>query len=126
MYKVCLQIVTPVQLNKLPLPLKTILHYFNVEQSNIALFVDLFEHQAKKSNLKSDELVINLLTLLPLEIAELILREPADKVDDICHMKSKLLERFKMNFMIYRQKFSQHQQVQNSPWKYLILELISY
>lgn len=67
MYEVCLQIVTPDQLNKLPL--KTILHHFNVEQSNLALFIDLFEHQAKKSNLESDELVINLLALLPLEIA---------------------------------------------------------
>lgn len=58
--------------------------------------------------------------LLPLEIAELILREPADKVDDFYYMKSKLLERFEMNFETYRQKISQHQRVQNSPWKYLI------
>lgn len=56
MYEVCFQIVTTDQLNKLPL--KTILHHFNVEQSNIALFIDLFEQQAKKSNLESDELVI--------------------------------------------------------------------
>lgn len=54
------------------------MHKFERERSDITLFLNLFERQAR-SNLLADELVTHLLALLLVEITELILREPKEK-----------------------------------------------
>lgn len=49
-------------------------------------------------------IIMNVLILLLAEITDLMLREPAEKIDDFYHVKAKLLER--TNPEIYRQKFT--------------------
>lgn len=46
-------------------------------------------------------IITNVLTLLLVEITDLMLREPAEKIDDFYHVKE-FLERFHMNLEIYR------------------------
>lgn len=56
---------------------------FVPERSDITLFLNLFERQAERSGIESDDLVTHLLVLLPIEIAELILREQKELVDTL-------------------------------------------
>lgn len=51
-------------------------------------------------------IITNVLTLLLVEITDLMLCEPAEKIDDFYHVKAKLLERFRTNPEIYRQKYT--------------------
>lgn len=72
------------------LPLNSIMHKFERERSDITLFLNLFERQAR-SNLLADELVTHLLALLLVEITELILREPKEKIDDFPSCKNYII-----------------------------------
>lgn len=94
------------------LPLQAIMHRFD---SDITQLLNLFERQVSRSDIKAGDFVTHLLALLPVEIAELILREPADKIDDFEHVKSILLARYRLSHEDYRQKFTKHQRTQGSP-----------
>lgn len=65
----------------------------------------------------------NLLVLLRVGMAELMLSEPKDKVDDYQYMKAKLLERYRLNAETCRQKFCQYPRNPHSPWKNIIFEI---
>lgn len=50
--------------------------------SDMLLFLMLFQRQADKAKLNESELVTNLLGLLPVDIEKIILREPSDLTDN--------------------------------------------
>lgn len=107
-------------------PLSSIMQKFNPEKSDLALYLILFERQAERMQLEDEEKVNNLLTLVPQEIAEMILREPAEKIDDYEHVRQMLLDRYKLSSEAYRSKFLNHPKQINATWRDLIFELSTY
>nr|XP_042904631.1 uncharacterized protein LOC122270620 [Parasteatoda tepidariorum] len=99
---------------------------FDPEKLDMALFLTLFQRQAKKAQIDEGDWVTQLLALLPVEIAEIIIREPEERADDFEYVKKLLLDRFKLSPEAFRTKFIQHQRRPGALWKDLIFELRSY
>ncbi|GFX94665.1 transposon Tf2-6 polyprotein [Trichonephila clavipes] len=71
-------------------------HKFNMKD-NISLKLTLFERHAELTFLPKKDWVQKLIGLIPIDIAHLIAREPADKCNDYNHVKGLLLKRFKLS-----------------------------
>lgn len=106
--------------------LKTIMHKFDPERSDIKLFLNLFERRAERVEIEQHDLVTHLLTLLSIEIAELVLCKLKEKADDFAHVKSVLLARYRLSPEAYRQKLNKHTKSPNASWKYLIFGLNTF
>ncbi|GFU81435.1 retrovirus-related Pol polyprotein from transposon opus [Trichonephila clavipes] len=81
---------------------------FDPKEGDISFYLILFERQARIVHIKEEDLVTNLVGLLPLEMANLIAREPEEKANDYEHIKGMLLKRFKLNPEAFRVKFKRH------------------
>ncbi|GBN38242.1 hypothetical protein AVEN_241799-1, partial [Araneus ventricosus] len=77
-------------------PIHETFHKFNM-QEDISLNLTLFERHAELTFLPKKDWVQKLIGLIPIEIAHLIAREPADKCNDYDHVKDLLLQRFKLS-----------------------------
>lgn len=55
---------------------------YNPEVSDISLYLVMFERQARKAEVEERDWVSHLMGLLPLDIVQIILREPEEKSDD--------------------------------------------
>ncbi|GFV76406.1 transposon Ty3-I Gag-Pol polyprotein [Trichonephila clavipes] len=64
-------------------------------KDDISLNLTLFERHAELAFLPKKDWVQKLIGLIPIDIAHLISREPADKCNDYNHVKRLLLKRFK-------------------------------
>lgn len=106
--------------------IKTVMQKYDPEKSDMVLFLTLFERQARKLNIADHDFVTQLISVLPLEMAELIMREPQEISDDYSKVKEILLNRFKLSPETFRTKFNQHQRKPGALWKDLIFELRSY
>ena len=106
--------------------LKTLMKPFDEEKSEITLFLALFEKQAKKAKIDQSDWVFQLLSLLPMQLAEGIMRLKEDEVEDYERVKEHLLERFRVNAETYRTKFMQASKGHMSLWKDLVFELRTY
>ncbi|GFT52878.1 transposon Tf2-6 polyprotein [Trichonephila clavipes] len=71
-------------------------HKLNMKD-DISLNLTLFERHAELTFLPKKDWVQKLIGLIPIDIAHLIAREPADKCNDYNHVKGLLLKRFKLS-----------------------------
>ncbi|GBL75502.1 hypothetical protein AVEN_22306-1 [Araneus ventricosus] len=103
--------------------IKSVLSPFDPEKSDVSLFLTVFKRQADKLGIPDEELVAQLISVLPANMTELIIR---DDTDDFEVVKKILLERFRLSTDAYRVKYMTHQKGVNSLWKDLVFELNSY
>ncbi|GBL99246.1 hypothetical protein AVEN_177291-1 [Araneus ventricosus] len=89
-------------------PIHETFRKFNM-QEDISLNLTLFERHAELTSLPKKDWVQKLIGLIPIEIAHLIAREPADKCNDYDHVKDLLLQRFQLSPEKFRQLFLFHQ-----------------
>ncbi|GFV55962.1 transposon Tf2-9 polyprotein [Trichonephila clavipes] len=86
-------------------------HKFNMKD-DISLNLTLFERHAERTFLPKKDWVQKLIGLIPIDIAHLIAREPADKCNDYNHVKGLLLK-FKLSPEKLRQLFISHRNLMN-------------
>ncbi|GFW28026.1 retrovirus-related Pol polyprotein from transposon 297 [Trichonephila clavipes] len=108
------------------LNLKKLIPDFDPKQSDISLYLVIFERQAKRASIEKTEWVGQLLGLLPLEIVQFIAREPEEQAKNYDYVKKLLLKRFKLSPEVFRQKFVQHQKKSDSTWKDFTFEITNY
>ncbi|GFU94737.1 retrovirus-related Pol polyprotein from transposon 297 [Trichonephila clavipes] len=105
---------------------KKLIPDFYPKQSDISLYLVIFERQAKRASIEKKEWVGQLLGLLPLEIVQFIAREPEEQAEIFDYVKKLLLKRFKLSPEVFRQKFVQHQKKSDSTWKDFTFEITNY
>ncbi|GFW37954.1 retrovirus-related Pol polyprotein from transposon 17.6 [Trichonephila clavipes] len=76
---------------------KKLIPDFDPKQSDISLYLVIFERQAKRASIEKKEWVGQLLGLLPLEIVQFIAREPEEQAENYDYVKKLLLKRFKLS-----------------------------
>ncbi|GFS76284.1 SCAN box domain-containing protein [Trichonephila clavipes] len=108
------------------LNLKKLIPDFDPKQSDISLYLVIFERQAKRASIEKKEWVGQLLGLLPLEIVQFIAREPEEQAENYDYVMKLLLKRFKLSPEVFRQKFVQHQKKSDSTWKDFTFEITNY
>ncbi|GFT74811.1 retrovirus-related Pol polyprotein from transposon opus [Trichonephila clavipes] len=72
--------------------------------------------QERRVHIKEEDWVTNLVGLLPLEMANLIVREPEEKANDYEHIKGMLLKRFKLSPETFKVKFKRHCKSAENIW----------
>ncbi|GFT08713.1 retrovirus-related Pol polyprotein from transposon opus [Trichonephila clavipes] len=87
------------------LNLKKLIPDFDPKQSDISLYLVIFERQANRPSIEKKEWVGQLLGLLPLEIVQFIAHEPEEQAENYDYVKKLLLKRFKLSPEVFRQKF---------------------
>ncbi|GFX07359.1 retrovirus-related Pol polyprotein from transposon 412 [Trichonephila clavipes] len=106
--------------------LKDLVLKFDAKNADINLFFEIFERQAIKEKVAEDRWVSQLIPLLPIEIAEIVAKEPLEKSDDYPHIKNLLLARFQLTPIALRDRFESHQRRPGAMWADLVFELRSY
>ncbi|GFW25299.1 uncharacterized protein TNCV_5088641 [Trichonephila clavipes] len=106
--------------------LKDLVPKFDAKNADINLFFEIFERQAIKEKVAEDRWVSQLIPLLPIEIAEIVAKEPLEKSDDYPHIKNLLLTRFQLTPIALRDRFESHQRRPGAMWADLVFELRSY
>lgn len=106
--------------------LRKLMPGFDPNQSDISLFLVIFERQAKRANIDRRYWVSHLLGLLPVEIVQLVAREPEPQSEDYDHVRQLLLQKFKLSPETFRQRFVQHQKRPDSTWKEFAFEIQNY
>ncbi|GFY16091.1 uncharacterized protein TNCV_3530941 [Trichonephila clavipes] len=106
--------------------LKDLVPKFDAKNADINLFFEIFERQAKKEKVAEDRWVSQLIPLLPIEIAEIVAKEPLEKSDDYPHIKNLLMARFQLTPIALRDRFESHQHRPGAMWADLVFELRSY
>ncbi|GFX15877.1 uncharacterized protein TNCV_1061991 [Trichonephila clavipes] len=106
--------------------IKDLVPKFDAKNADIILFFEIFERQAKKEKVAEDRWVSQLIPLLPIEIAEIVAKEPLEKSDDYPHIKNLLLARFRLTPIALRDRFESHQRRPGAMWADLVFELRSY
>ncbi|GBM25387.1 Pro-Pol polyprotein [Araneus ventricosus] len=81
---------------------------FDAKESDIVLYMSLFERQAKRLKIDPSDWVSCLIPLMPTEIVELVARVP-EEFFNFEYVKGILMKKFKLNAEGFRQKFVQHQ-----------------
>ncbi|GFY17310.1 uncharacterized protein TNCV_1090841 [Trichonephila clavipes] len=71
--------------------LKDLVPKFDAKNADINLFFEIFERQVIKEKVAEDRWVSQLIPLLPIEIAEIVAKEPLEKSDDYPHIKKSTL-----------------------------------
>ncbi|GBN08243.1 hypothetical protein AVEN_73968-1 [Araneus ventricosus] len=61
---------------------KSFLSAFDPEKSGVSLFLTVFKRQAGKLGIRDEELVTQLISVLPTNMTELIIRDTGDDTDD--------------------------------------------
>ncbi|GFU44789.1 hypothetical protein TNCV_3150831 [Trichonephila clavipes] len=100
-------------------------HKFNMKD-DISLSLTLFERHAELTFLPKKDWVQKLIGLIPIDIAHLIAREPADKFNDYNHVKRLLLKRFKLSPEKLRQLFISHRKSNKRTWQDFFYEIQTY
>ncbi|GFV68410.1 retrovirus-related Pol polyprotein from transposon 412 [Trichonephila clavipes] len=106
--------------------LKDLVPKFDAKNADINLFFEIFERQAIKEKVAEDRWVSQLIPLLPIEIAEIVAKEPLEETDDYPHIKNLLLARFQLTPIALRDRFESHQRRPGAMWADLVFELRSY
>ncbi|GFX56827.1 retrovirus-related Pol polyprotein from transposon 17.6 [Trichonephila clavipes] len=89
---------------------------FKLKNDDISLFLELFERQAKVLQLPKDPWVTYLIGVLPVEINNIIAREPEEQASDYEHIKEVLLKRFKLSAEKFRQLLIKTQKNSEATW----------
>ncbi|GFU48111.1 retrovirus-related Pol polyprotein from transposon 412 [Trichonephila clavipes] len=106
--------------------LRDLVPKFDAKNADINFFFEIFERQEKKEKVAEDRWVSQLIPLLPMEIAEIVAKEPLEKSDDYPHLKNLLLARFQLTPIALRDRFESHQRRPGAMWADLVFELRSY
>ncbi|GFY22335.1 SCAN box domain-containing protein [Trichonephila clavipes] len=106
--------------------LKDLVPKFDAKNADINLFFEIFERQSIREKVAEDRWVSQLIPLLPIEIAEIVAKEPLEKSDDYSHIKNLLLARFQLTPIALRDRFESHQRRPGAMWADLVFELRSY
>ncbi|GBO23257.1 hypothetical protein AVEN_53556-1 [Araneus ventricosus] len=106
--------------------IKHLMQKFDSQNTDISLYLTLFERQARAAGIEEEEWVSQLISLLPLDLAQIIIKEPEEQMREYTNVKKELLDRLKMKPEAFRIKFTQHQRKQGALWKELVLELQNY
>ncbi|GBN97564.1 hypothetical protein AVEN_102404-1 [Araneus ventricosus] len=99
---------------------------YDAQVTDISMYLTLFERQARTAGLEETEWVPQLISLLPLGLAQIIIKEPEKKMQDYVNVKEVLLDKFKMKPETFRLKFTQNQRKPGALWKELVFELRHY
>ncbi|GFU51527.1 retrovirus-related Pol polyprotein from transposon 17.6 [Trichonephila clavipes] len=89
---------------------------FNLRNDDISLFLELFERQAKVLQMPRDQWVTYLIGVLPVEINNIIAREPEEQASDYEHIREVLLKRFKLSVEKFRQLLVKTQKNSEATW----------
>ncbi|GFT47063.1 transposon Tf2-6 polyprotein [Trichonephila clavipes] len=100
-------------------------HKFNMKD-DISVNLTLFERHAELTFLPKKDWVQKLIGLIPIDIAHLIARKPADKCNDYNHVKGLLLKRFKLSPEKLRQLFISHRKSNERTWQDFFYEIQTY
>ncbi|GBO35736.1 hypothetical protein AVEN_234701-1 [Araneus ventricosus] len=106
--------------------IKHLMQKFDSQNTDISLYLTLFERQARAAGIEEEEWVSQLISLLPLDLSQIIIKEPEEQMRDYTNVKKVLLDRFKMKPETFQIKFKQHQRRQGALWKELAFELQNY
>ncbi|GFT88297.1 retrovirus-related Pol polyprotein from transposon 297, partial [Nephila pilipes] len=106
--------------------LKDLVPKFDPKNADINLFFEIFERQAKKEKVAEERWVSQLIPLLPMEIVELVVKEPPEMGDNYPHIKNLLLHRFQLTPVALRDRFESHQRRPGTLWADLVFDLRSY
>ncbi|GBM24093.1 hypothetical protein AVEN_30240-1 [Araneus ventricosus] len=106
--------------------IKHLMQKFDSQNTEISLYLTLFERQAKAAGIEEEEWVSQLISLLPLDLAQIIIKESEEQMREYTNVKKVLLDRFKMRPETFRIKFTQHQRKQGALWKELVFALQNY
>ncbi|GBN24062.1 hypothetical protein AVEN_58452-1, partial [Araneus ventricosus] len=106
--------------------IKQLMQKFDSQNTDISLYLTLFERQARAEGIEEEEWVSQLISLLPLDLAQIIIKESEEQMREYTNVKKVLLDRFKMKPETFRIKFTQHQRKQGDLWKDLVFELQNY
>ncbi|GFX52672.1 retrovirus-related Pol polyprotein from transposon opus [Trichonephila clavipes] len=109
-----------------PVGLQKLMRTFDPKEGDISFYLILFERQARRVHIKEEDWVTNLVGLLPLEMANLIAREPEEKANDYERIKGMLLKRFKLSPEAFKVKFKRHCKSAENTWRDFGLELANY
>ncbi|GFV80952.1 retrovirus-related Pol polyprotein from transposon opus [Trichonephila clavipes] len=109
-----------------PVGLQKLMRTFDPKEGDISFYLILFERQARRVHIKEEDWVTNLVGLLPLEMANLIAREPEEKANDYEHIKGMLLKRFKLSPEAFKEKFKRHCKSVENTWRDFGFELANY
>ncbi|GBM03052.1 hypothetical protein AVEN_14563-1 [Araneus ventricosus] len=96
---------------------------YDAQVSDISLYLGMIELQARTAEIEESEWVSQLMALFPLDLAQIIIKEPEEKMKDYLHIKGVLLDRFKMKPKTFLIKLTQHQRKSGAIWKELGFEL---
>ncbi|GBM48192.1 hypothetical protein AVEN_72471-1 [Araneus ventricosus] len=99
---------------------------FDSQNTDIYIYLTLFERQARAPGIEEEEWVSQLIFLLPLELAQIIIKEPEEQMREYTNVKKVVLDRFKVKPDTFRVKFTQHQRRPGALWKKLVFELRNY
>ncbi|GFW40343.1 retrovirus-related Pol polyprotein from transposon opus [Trichonephila clavipes] len=80
-----------------PVGLQKLMRTFDPKEGDISFYLILFERQARRVHIKEEDWVTNLVGLLPIEMANLIAREPEEKANDYEHIKEQMKEQVSRN-----------------------------
>ncbi|GBM03421.1 hypothetical protein AVEN_260501-1 [Araneus ventricosus] len=106
--------------------IKHLMQKFDSQNTDISLYLTFFERQARAAGIEEEEWVSQLISLLPLDLAQIIIKESEEQMREYTNVKKVLLDRFKMKPETFRIKFTQHQRKQGDLWKDLVFELQNY
>ncbi|GFW00150.1 retrovirus-related Pol polyprotein from transposon 297 [Trichonephila clavipes] len=109
-----------------PVGVQKLMRTFDPKEGDISFYLILFERQARRVHIKEEDWVTNLVGLLPLEMANLIAREPEEKANDYEHIKGMLLKRFKLSPEAFKVKFKRHCKSAENTWRDFGFELANY
>ncbi|GBL75384.1 hypothetical protein AVEN_117439-1 [Araneus ventricosus] len=88
--------------------IKYLMQKFDSQNTDISLYLTLFERQPRAAGIEEEEWVPQLISLLPLDLAQIIIKEPEEQMIECTNVKKVLLDRFKMKPETFRIKFTQH------------------
>ncbi|GBN18324.1 hypothetical protein AVEN_56671-1 [Araneus ventricosus] len=96
---------------------------YNSDESDISLYLIMFERLAKQAEILENTWVTHLLGSLLYDVVHLIAREPDEIANDYGEVKKVLLKRYKLTPEKFRQKFFMHNKNLGSTWKNFAYEL---
>ncbi|GBN42434.1 hypothetical protein AVEN_84900-1, partial [Araneus ventricosus] len=70
--------------------LRNLTQKYNAQVANISLYLAMFERQAQTAEIEESELVSQVMALLPLDLAQIIIKESEDKIKGCLHIKGVL------------------------------------
>ena len=90
---------------------------FDEKQDKMGLYSINFEGRAEMAQVPKKDWIAYLLEVLPVEISNMLAREPASDANNYDFVKSIILKRYKLNSEKLKQCFYQHQNSAEKSWR---------